>query len=486
MKLLELIQGGMGVGVSGWRLARAVSMAGQLGVVSGTMLDNVFARRLQDGDPGGHMRRAGYHFPDPQVVERVFARYYVAGGKSADEPYKLVPMFTLSPSAESTELTILANFAEVFLARDGHHGIVGINLLEKIQLPTMPSLYGAMLAGVHYVLMGAGIPKAIPGILDRLSAHESASLRVDVLPNDDGYRPILETTFEPDPQFKKLNLKRPRFIAVVSSHALATNLARKSSGRVDGFVVENNTAGGHNAPPRGELRLDDHGEPIYGARDEADLGELAKLGLPFWLAGSFGTPEKLQEAKKAGATGVQVGTPFAFCQESGISADIKASVISSLLAGPGDVFTDPKASACGYPFKVLTLPGTLSEQEVFDQRERVCDLGYLRSAYQTNDGKIGWRCPGERQQDYVRKGGDYSDTICRKCLCNGLMATIGLGQVRSDYVEPALVTAGKDLNLIKHYVSHDKLSYSAAEVVKHIVAGKATVPGNCDQLLFAK
>jgi NAD(P)H-dependent flavin oxidoreductase YrpB (nitropropane dioxygenase family) len=33
-----IIQGGMGVGVSGWRLAEAVARAGGFGVVSGTMI----------------------------------------------------------------------------------------------------------------------------------------------------------------------------------------------------------------------------------------------------------------------------------------------------------------------------------------------------------------------------------------------------------------------------------------------------------------
>ena len=47
-----IIQGGMGAGVSSWRLARAVSSTGQLGVVSGTALDVILARRLQEGDPG--------------------------------------------------------------------------------------------------------------------------------------------------------------------------------------------------------------------------------------------------------------------------------------------------------------------------------------------------------------------------------------------------------------------------------------------------
>ena len=39
----------MGAGVSDWRLARAVSQTGQLGVVSGTALAAILARRLQIG-----------------------------------------------------------------------------------------------------------------------------------------------------------------------------------------------------------------------------------------------------------------------------------------------------------------------------------------------------------------------------------------------------------------------------------------------------
>ena len=47
MEALPLVQGGMGVGISDWRLAHAVSERGQLGVVSGTALDELLARRLQ-------------------------------------------------------------------------------------------------------------------------------------------------------------------------------------------------------------------------------------------------------------------------------------------------------------------------------------------------------------------------------------------------------------------------------------------------------
>ena len=63
----KIIQGGMGAGVSNWLLARAVSTLGQLGVVSGTALDQIFARRLQDGDPGGNMRRGYKRSPSSDI-----------------------------------------------------------------------------------------------------------------------------------------------------------------------------------------------------------------------------------------------------------------------------------------------------------------------------------------------------------------------------------------------------------------------------------
>ena len=85
--LPPVIQGGMGVAVSSWPLARAVAAAGQLGVVSGTALDAVLARRLQDGDPGGHLRTALAAFPVPEMAEHVLARYFRLGGRGPGEPY---------------------------------------------------------------------------------------------------------------------------------------------------------------------------------------------------------------------------------------------------------------------------------------------------------------------------------------------------------------------------------------------------------------
>jgi len=175
-----VIQGGMGVAVSSWPLARAVSRTGQLGVVSGTALDVVLARRLQDGDQDGDIRRALEHFPVAEVAERVLTRYFRAQGRPAGRPYIPVPRLRLRARVADQELSVVANFVEVWLAKDGHDGLVGINFLEKVQMATPAAAYGAMLAGVDYVLMGAGIPTEIPQLLDRLARHEVGRLNVDV------------------------------------------------------------------------------------------------------------------------------------------------------------------------------------------------------------------------------------------------------------------------------------------------------------------
>src|ERR1700687_1934041 len=183
-----LIQGGMGAAVSDWRLANAVSLIGQLGVVSSTALDTILSRRLQDGDPGGHMRRGLAMFPYPEIAERILAKHYSAGGGPAGAAYKLVPMPSRVNTREVVELIVAGNFVEVALARDGHSNPGGINCMEKLQLPLLASLYGAMLAGVGYVLMGAGIPLKVPGVLDAFAEGREASYPLSVTgaqPDDD-------------------------------------------------------------------------------------------------------------------------------------------------------------------------------------------------------------------------------------------------------------------------------------------------------------
>jgi nitronate monooxygenase len=472
-KLPLIIQGGMGVAVSNWCLARAVSCLGQLGVVSGTALDQVLVRRLEDGDVGGHMRRAIDAFPFPAMAQRVWERYFVSGGKAAGVPYSILPAPGRDCPRDLAELCLVANFAEVYLAREGHGHPVGINYLEKIQTAHLVSIYGAMLAGVAYVLMGAGIPLRIPGVLDAYVNHQPASYPLYVAGAQDGD----DTTMHFVPrEFMERDLpalERPRFLPIIASNTLAATMLKKANGRVDGFVIEGPTAGGHNAPPRGKLALNDRGEPIYGERDVVDLDRIHELGLPFWLGGTFGAPGLLRQALDAGATGVQVGTAFAYCDESGLRDDYKRAILAQVVQGTVQVVTDPLASPSGFPFKVAQVEGTVSDPAVYFARPRICDLGYLREPYRTADGTIGYRCPAEPVSVYTSKGGQEADTQGRKCICNALLATASHPQTRGHgrFVEAGIVTAGDDLTGIGRFLASGATRYTAADVVRIILAG---------------
>jgi nitronate monooxygenase len=465
----------MGVAVSDWRLARAVSSEGHLGVVSGTGIDAVLVRRLQLGDPGGHIQRALDGFPIPDVVDDILDRYFIEGGKAPDACFKQKPMGKLKPSRRLEDLLVVGNFVEVWLAKEGHSNPVGINYLEKIQAPTLPSLYGAVLAGVDYVLVGAGIPRAIPGILDRLAEGLPVEMKIDMkkaTPDDDPY-----LRFDPSEYGRGVfpPIERPHLLAIVASHVLATMLTRRAESRVDGFIIEAPTAGGHNAPPRVKAGLNERGEPIYGEKDIPDLAVFRELGRPFWMAGSYARPEQVKHALSEGAAGVQVGTAFAYCEESGLQPDIKARVLEESHQKRARVFTDPVGSPTGFPFKVVELGATLADDRVYAERTRICDLGYLRTAYVDEDGKKGWRCPAEPIDDYVRKGGDITDTVGRKCLCNALMSNIGLGQIRRDgSIEPILVTSGDDVAEVARFLPDGASSYRAKDVVDHLLGGIAT------------
>ncbi len=467
-----IIQGGMGAAVSDWRLANAVSSRGQLGVVSGVALGALLARRLESGDPGGHMRRALAAFPFKDAAERIVEKYFIEGGKRADKRFAVKPMANMRTSRKVEDLIVAGNFVEVFLAKEGHSNPVGVNFLEKIQVTTLPSLYGVMLAGVDYVLMGAGIPRYIPGILDRLAEGFDVELKIDVKGLTDKGNPYV--SFSPKEYAKDLvrKLHRPDFLAIVSSHVLARMLATKSNGEVNGFIVELPVAGGHNAPPRKKGDFNDIGEPLYGDRDVPDLAAIGALGKPFWLAGGFGEPAMVTRALADGATGVQVGTAFAYCNESGFTREIKDEVIGKSRDGTLEVYTDAVASPTGFPFKVLQLDDTLTNERVYEKRTRICDLGYLRHAYEREDQSIGWRCPAEPVDDYVKKGGDIADTVGRKCLCNSLIANVGLPQIqRNGEVEGILITSGDDAVNVSRFSRDGSTGYSAADVIDYLLEG---------------
>jgi len=151
--------------------------------------------------------------------------------------------------------------------------------------------------------------------------------------------------------------------------------------------------------------------------------------------------------------------------------ELKQAVIRKLETGTVELRTDPRASPTGLPFKVVSLDHTVSSPAVYQERKRICDLGYLRELYQRSDGTVGYRCPAEPVDTYVSKGGKAEDAVGRKCLCNGLFAAIGLGQTTAGTdSEPAIVTAGEDIAEVRRFLAPGKTSCSAADVLGTILA----------------
>lgn len=154
-------------------------------------------------------------------------------------------------------------------------------------------------------------------------------------------------------------------------------------------------------------------------------------------------------ARAAGAAGIQVGTLFGYTDESGLTEPLKRSVLEHATRGDVEVFTDPRASPTGYPFKVVRWP---ADPAMATEPRR----------------RIGYRCPAEPVDAYVQKGGALEDTVGRRCLCNALVANVGHAQLREDgRAEPVLLTSGDDLTLLREFL-RGRASYSAGDVLDYL------------------
>ncbi len=510
LRKIKLIQGGMGVYVSNFRLAKAVAryLPGiTAGTVSGTALDVVYVRLLQLGDPGGHVRTAFSAFDalfGVEIGQKIFERYFIEAGKKPDERFRYGPQQTirfnddgqnipplnsepapvmLSLDEDLVELLIVTAFAEVWLAKHGHNGKVFINFLNKVQLPLLFAMYGAILAGVDGIVVGAGNPEGLPQACSNLSQHRPVTGDITLLYRESGE--AFHLHFDPgdvaNGQLTRKPLPRPAFLAIVSLEGLASALAQSPTQPPDGFIIEHHTAGGHNAPPQGPLQRDQHGQPVYDARDEPDLAVIRQQNLPFWLAGGYSSHEKLQAAIESGAVGVQVGTTFAIAQESGLAPAHRIALLDTLRKGTPDpeMVRTTLFSPTGYPFKVAQLPGTLSDPAIYRARPRVCDLGFLQQrgfSKPEPDGsrRLFQRCPAAPLGDFTKKRGLPFNAEDKRCLCNGLLAAVGLGQVHpTNGPEPAIVTLGNHLGGVRRLSRHGQVSYWAKDVLEDVLIEQA-------------
>lgn len=425
MHSFAIIQDGAGVAASDWRLARAVSRRGQLGVVAGAMLPVMLSRRLQLGDFSGHLRRALAAFPDAALAARVRDEHLVAGGKASAVPFRAVSLPSATPDRDWTELAVLAGFVEVFLAKAGQPGAVALGLREKSSHALRPVLFGAMLAGVDVVIADSSSAERVAGEITRLAAGGDSDL--------------LHAAAVPPA------LRHPALLAYVPDATTAAALARQTLGRVRGFLWE-----------------------ASAINQEVEAARFMTLDQPFWVAGTAATKERLAEVRALGAAGLVVGSAFTFCEESGLEDSLKSRVC--VLARVGGLRPRPFASTASpwsQPSLTVDLKGSLSRPEVFAQRTRVCDVGHFRESYRRDDGSTGYRCPGEPVHDHVRKGGSLAATEGRVCLCNATLSAAGLAQCREGGAsEPALVTVGGDAAGVSRFLLPGEKSYSAARVIE--------------------
>jgi nitronate monooxygenase len=456
MNTPKIIQGGMGVNISSPRLARAVSMASKpgretMGTISGVTLEKVMLRKLQQGGSDADLIIDVLEkFPYRQRAIKIINAYY-------KKPQKGIPVISVTPSNFLIWCIICANYTWVKLAKQGHSNPISINYLEKISMSHLYSIFGAMLAEVDFITMGAGIPFDIPKVILSYCEGKTATYKIPVYGSED-----FEMFFNPNAFCEEgvPKLKRPGFIPIISSNVLGTMLKKRlPEGSISGFVVEEPTAGGHNAPPRNKIN--------YGEKDVVDYSQIAELGLPFWIAGSYASPKKLKEVISLGASGIQAGSIFALSNESGMMDEIRKQIRTKGFNGKLEVRTDMKISPTGFPFKVVELENTASESEIYESRKRICDQCALVTLYQKENGSIGYRCPSEPVEDYVSKGGKIEDTYQRGCVCNGLITTAGLRLPDEDY-EPPIVTLGDNVVFLRHLMKHEDDSYCASDAIKYL------------------
>jgi len=190
--------------------------------------------------------------------------------------------------------------------------------------------------------------------------------------------------------------------------------------------------------------------------------------------------EAVRQALAAGAAGVQAGTVFALAEESGMKPVYRTALFDELKRGKDDaaLVRTTLFSPTGFPFKVAQLGGTLAEDSVYAARRRVCDLGYLLQcglSKPDEDGarRLFQRCPAAPVDSFTRKRGLPFNTQDKRCLCNGLLACVGLGQViqhNGEWVEePAIVTLGNHLDGVRRLSRHGQFPYWARDAVNDIL-----------------
>jgi nitronate monooxygenase len=276
--LLPVFQGGMGVGVSGHRLAGSVARHGAVGTLA-----SVDLRRLH-----------------PDIMKRL--------AKCKD------PAVHGAANVEALD-------REVRAAREiaGPHGFIAVNVMRAL------SNYAEMVvqackSGANAIVSGAGLPLDLP---DLTGPWPDVAL-IPILSEERGVRVVLKRWARKGRVPDAIIIENPRF---AGGHLGATRIDEVEDSRFDFALVFE------------RLRT------VF-----ADLG-ITPRSIPVIAAGGINSFARVAEMFRLGASGVQVGTPFAVTEECDAHPNFKAVLAQ---AGPQDIVTF--MSTAGLPARAVLTP----------------------------------------------------------------------------------------------------------------------------------
>ena len=128
-------------------------------------------------------------------------------------------------------------------------------------------------------------------------------------------------------------------------------------------------------------------------------------------------PDKVKEAVELGAAGVQVGTAFAFSEESGMRQDLKTDTAGAGYGRHREGVYRSAGVAHGISVQSCAACRVRIPMRAWRTPEPGCAISAISaSRMRLTSEKIGYRCSAEPVANYVAKGGKIEDTVGRKCL----------------------------------------------------------------------
>ena len=276
--LLPVIQGGMGVGVSGHRLAGTVAKHGAVGTVA-----SVDLRRLY-----------------PDIMTRL--------RKCKD-----------AASHGAANVEALDREINAARALAGPNGFIAVNVMRALS-NYAELVVQACKSGANAIVSGAGLPFDLP---DLTECFPNVAL-IPILSEERGVRAVLKRWSRKGRTPDAVIIEHPRY---AGGHLGATRIEDVSDARFDFSRV------------------------IDGIRKVFEEIGIAFERIPLIPSGGINSFQKISTAFELGASGVQIGTPFAVTQECDAHPNFKKVLAE---AGPQDIVTF--MSSAGLPARAVLTP----------------------------------------------------------------------------------------------------------------------------------